>query len=115
MQKFRSIDLSGINGRRASLFCGLRKYTRSAVQQSSNQHKEARSNLYLSFHLTLSFRDFRDRATEQQHKSMFLVVTAQPVHSAYKGSIAKDLRGESTNKKIRYIDFSNINIPEIIL
>ncbi|XP_043804127.1 period circadian protein isoform X3 [Apis laboriosa] len=72
----------GINGRRASLFCGLRKYTRSFVHQSIN--KEARSNLYLPFHLTLSFRDFRDRTTEQQHKAMFLVVTAQPVHSAYK-------------------------------
>ncbi|XP_017791381.1 PREDICTED: period circadian protein [Habropoda laboriosa] len=74
----------GINGRRASLFCGLRKYTRSFVRQSNDQYKEARSNLYLPFHLTLSFRDFRDRATEQQHKTMFLVVTAQPVHSAYK-------------------------------
>ncbi|XP_076687250.1 period circadian regulator isoform X4 [Andrena cerasifolii] len=74
----------GINGRRASLFCGLRKYARSVVHQSSGQHKEARSNLYLPFHLTLSFRDYRDRATEQQHKAMFLVVTAQPVRSAYK-------------------------------
>ncbi|XP_076235566.1 period circadian regulator [Calliopsis andreniformis] len=74
----------GINGRRASLFCELRKYTRSTVHQLSGQQKEARSNLYLPFHLTLSFRDFRDRATEQQHKAMFLVVTAQPVHSAYK-------------------------------
>ncbi|XP_053970561.1 period circadian protein isoform X2 [Hylaeus volcanicus] len=74
----------GINGRRASLFCGLRKYIRSGIHHSSNQHKEARSNFYLPFHLTLSFRDFRDRATEQQHKAMFLVVTAQPVHSAYK-------------------------------
>ncbi|XP_043517512.1 period circadian protein isoform X2 [Frieseomelitta varia] len=74
----------GINGRRASLFCGLRKFTKAAVHQSNNQHKQARSNLYLPFHLTLSFRDFRDHATEQQHKAMFLVVTAQPVHSAYK-------------------------------
>ncbi|XP_076618430.1 period circadian regulator isoform X2 [Colletes latitarsis] len=75
----------GINGRRASLFCGLRKYIRSAVHHHSIcQHKEARSNLYLPFHLTLSFRDFRDRVTEQQHKAIFLVVTAQPVHSAYK-------------------------------
>lgn len=91
----------GINGRRASLFCGLRKYTRSPVHESSSEHKEARSNLYLPFHLTLSFRDFRDRTTEQQHKAMFLVVTAQPVHSAYKGSAIEDPRGESTNKKIR--------------
>ncbi|XP_043260117.1 period circadian protein isoform X2 [Colletes gigas] len=75
----------GINGRRASLFCGLRKYIRSAVHHHSIcQHKEARSNLYLPFHLTLSFRDFRDRVTDQQHKAIFLVVTAQPVHSAYK-------------------------------
>ncbi|XP_076642718.1 period circadian regulator isoform X1 [Halictus rubicundus] len=74
----------GINGRRASLFCGLRKYSKFAVHQATGQHMEARSNLYLPFHLTLSFRDFRDRATEQQHKAMFLVVTAQPVHSAYK-------------------------------
>ncbi|XP_024227427.1 period circadian regulator isoform X2 [Bombus vancouverensis nearcticus] len=74
----------GINGRRASLFCGLRKFTRSVIHQSIDQHKAARSNFYLPFHLTLSFRDFRDRATEQQHKAMFLVVTAQPVHSAYK-------------------------------
>lgn len=92
------IDLTGINGRRASLFCGLRKYTRSFAHQSIN--KEARSNLYLPFHLTLSFRDFRDRTTEQQHKAMFLVVTAQPVHSAYKGSTVKHVRGDSTDKKI---------------
>ncbi|XP_017763849.1 PREDICTED: period circadian protein isoform X6 [Eufriesea mexicana] len=77
--------LKGINGRRASLFCGLRKYSRSAVHGTrGHQHMEPRSNWYLSFHLTLSFRDFRDRATEQQHKAMFLVVTAQPIHSAYK-------------------------------
>lgn len=93
---------SGINGRRASLFCGLRKYTKSTIYQRSGQHKEARSNLYLPFHLTLSSRDFRDRATEQQHKAMFLVVTAQPVHSAYKGSTIEDRRGEPTDKKIRW-------------
>ncbi|XP_076548457.1 period circadian regulator isoform X2 [Osmia lignaria lignaria] len=80
-----TISSSGINGKRSSLFCGLRKYTRSsALHQMNDQYTEARSNLYLPFHLTLSFRDFRDRATEQQHKAMFLVVTAQPVHSAYK-------------------------------
>lgn len=91
----------GINGRRASLFCGLRKYTRSTVRQLNDQHKKARSNLYLPFHLTLSFRDFRDRAAEPEHKAMFLVVAAHPVHSAYKGRTVKDLRGESIGKKIR--------------
>ncbi|GAB1867606.1 Period circadian protein [Camponotus japonicus] len=74
----------GINGRRASLFCGLRRFTKNNV---SNGHRaNVRSNLYLTFHLTLSFRDFRDRTVEQKpsNRAMFLVVTAQPVHSAYK-------------------------------
>ncbi|XP_020277747.1 period circadian protein isoform X2 [Pseudomyrmex gracilis] len=72
----------GINGRRASLFCGLRKFTKCNVPNGYC----ARSNLYLPFHLTLSFRDFRNRTAEQQpsNRTMFLVVTAQPVHSAYK-------------------------------
>ncbi|XP_029668598.1 period circadian protein [Formica exsecta] len=74
----------GINDRRASLFCGLRRFTRCNVP---NGHcADVRSNLYLTFHLTLSFRDFRDRTAEQKpsNRAMFLVVTAQPVHSAYK-------------------------------
>ncbi|XP_072762384.1 period circadian regulator isoform X2 [Anoplolepis gracilipes] len=75
----------GINGRRASLFCGLRRFTKGNV---SNGHRaDVRSNLYLIFHLTLSFRDFRDRKPAEQkssNRAMFLVVTAQPVHSAYK-------------------------------
>lgn len=74
----------GINGRRASLFCGLKKYIRSGNHQQNGQRIQARSNLYLPFHLTLSFRDFRDCAGEQQPRAVFLVVTAQPVHSAYK-------------------------------
>lgn len=71
----------GINGRRASLFCGLRRFTKNNV---SNGHRaDVRSNLYLTFHLTLSFRD---QTVEQKpsNRAMFLVVTAQPVHSAYK-------------------------------
>ncbi|XP_070157122.1 period circadian regulator isoform X2 [Polyergus mexicanus] len=74
----------GIDGRRASLFCGLRRFTRCNVP---NGHRaDVRSNLYLTFHLTLSFRDFRDRTAEQKpsNRDVFLVVTAQPVHSAYK-------------------------------
>ncbi|XP_012533743.1 period circadian protein isoform X3 [Monomorium pharaonis] len=80
-QEERSKD---VNGKRASLFCGLRKYTKCNV--SNRYRTDARSNLYLPFHLTLSFRDFRDRTAEQQlnNRAMFLVVTAQPVHSAYK-------------------------------
>ncbi|XP_018405057.1 PREDICTED: period circadian protein isoform X2 [Cyphomyrmex costatus] len=74
----------GINGRRASLFCGLRRFTKCTIP--NGYQADARSNLYLPFHLTLSFRDFRDRTAEQQpsNRAMFLVVTAQPVHSAYK-------------------------------
>nr|KAF7432381.1 hypothetical protein H0235_005305 [Vespula pensylvanica] len=74
----------GINGRRASLFCGLRKNVKIDNNTSNKDQENARSNLYLPFHLTLTFRDFRDRAVEQQPRAMFLVVTAQPVHSAYK-------------------------------
>ncbi|XP_071574910.1 period circadian regulator isoform X4 [Temnothorax nylanderi] len=77
-------ESKGINGRRASLFCGLRRFARYNVPKG--YRADARSNLYLPFHLTLSFRDFRDRKAEQQpsNRVMFLVVTAQPVHSAYK-------------------------------
>lgn len=91
----------GINGRRASLFCGLRRFTRCNVP--NGYHANARSNLYLPFHLTLSFRDFRDRTAEQQpsNRAMFLVVTAQPVHSAYKGSMVLGLRRGSTDERTR--------------
>ncbi|KAK2588410.1 hypothetical protein KPH14_004414 [Odynerus spinipes] len=74
----------GINGRRASLFCGLRKNVKGDTSVSNKEREDARSNLYLPFHLTLIFRDFRNQAVEQQSRAMFLVVTAQPVHSAYK-------------------------------
>ncbi|CAL1679142.1 unnamed protein product [Lasius platythorax] len=75
----------GINGRRASLFCGLRRFTRCNNVPNNGHRADARSNLYLTFHLTLSFRDFRDRTAEKpSNRAMFLVVTAQPVHSAYK-------------------------------
>ncbi|KAL0133381.1 hypothetical protein PUN28_000844 [Cardiocondyla obscurior] len=73
-----------INGKRASLFCGLRRFTRCRVP--NRYRTDVRSNLYLPFHLTLSFRDFRDQTSDQQpsNRAMFLVVTTQPVHSAYK-------------------------------
>ncbi|XP_076163774.1 period circadian regulator isoform X5 [Ptiloglossa arizonensis] len=103
----------GINGRRASLFCGLRKYIRSAVHYTSCQHKEARSNLYLPFHLTLSFRDFRDRATEQQHKAMFLVVTAQPVHSAYKAPEETIISSIFTTRHTATCDLSHVD-PDVV-
>ena len=90
------VPFLGINGRRASLFCGLRRFTR-CTEMPNGYRADARSNLYLPFHLTLSFRDLRDlrdRTTEQQfsNRAMFLVVTAQPVHSAYKGSMVQGLR-----------------------
>ncbi|KAH0953602.1 hypothetical protein HN011_012556, partial [Eciton burchellii] len=75
----------GINDKRVSLFCGLRKFTRYNVP---NGHRaDVKSNLYLPFHLTLSFRDFRNPAEQQpSNRAIFLMVTAQPVHSAYKAS-----------------------------
>ncbi|XP_043502915.1 period circadian protein isoform X2 [Polistes fuscatus] len=76
----------GINERRASLFCGLRKNVKTENSTLNKDQENARSNLYLPFHLTLTFRDFRQQVVgQQQPKAMFLVVTAQPVHSAYKG------------------------------
>lgn len=97
----QALLVAGINGRRASLFCGLRRFTKCSVP---NGHC-ARSNLYLPFHLTLSFRDFRNRTAEQQpsNRTMFLVVTAQPVHSAYKGSMVHGLRRGPTCEKTRYL------------
>ncbi|TGZ43164.1 Period circadian protein [Temnothorax longispinosus] len=64
-------ESKGINGRRASLFCGLRRFTRYNVLKG--YRADARSNLYLPFHLTLSFRD---RTAEQQpsNRVMFLVI-----------------------------------------
>lgn len=41
---------------------------------------------YLPFHLTLTCRDFREDNSIQDPKAMFLIVTAQPVLSAYQGS-----------------------------
>ncbi|CAK9831407.1 Period circadian protein [Anthophora retusa] len=103
----------GINGRRASVFCGLRKYTRSIIRQLNNLHKEARSNLYLPFHLTLSFRDFRDRATEQQHKAIFLVVTAQPVHSAYKAPEETIISSVFTTRHTATCHLSHVD-PDVV-
>lgn len=91
-------ESKGINGRRASLFCGLRRFTRCTMP--NGYRADARSNLYLPFHLTLSFRD---RTTEQQpsNRAMFLVVTAQPVHSAYKGSMVQGFRRGPTGERTR--------------
>ncbi|XP_015189237.1 PREDICTED: period circadian protein isoform X3 [Polistes dominula] len=78
-------DPKGINEKRASLFCGLRKNVKTDNVTLNKDQENARSNLYLPFHLTLTFRDFRHQVVEQQQpRAMFLVVTAQPVHSAYK-------------------------------
>ncbi|KAI4503566.1 hypothetical protein M0802_000969 [Mischocyttarus mexicanus] len=76
----------GINGRRTSLFCGLRKSTNIENGTLNKDQENARSSLYLPFHLTLTFRDFRHQVVGQQPRAMFLVVTAQPVRSAYKAS-----------------------------
>ncbi|XP_026667078.1 period circadian protein, partial [Ceratina calcarata] len=100
----------GINGRRASLFCGLRKYTRSPVYELNSEHKERRTNLYLPFHLTLSFRDFRDRTTEQKHKAMFLVVTAQPVHSAYKAQEENIISSVFTTRHTATCHLSHVDL-----
>ncbi|XP_012134868.1 period circadian regulator isoform X4 [Megachile rotundata] len=109
-----TISSSGINGRRASLFCGLRKYTKSTVVHEMNdQHSEARSNLYLPFHLTLSFRDFQDRVTEQQHKAMFLVVTAQPVHSAYKAPEETIISSVFTTRHTATCHLSHVD-PDVV-
>jgi len=100
---FQQVDLvffPGINDKRVSLFCGLRKFTRCNVP---NGHRaDVKSNLYLPFHLTLSFRDFRNPAEQQpSNRAIFLMVTAQPVHSAYKGNMIQDLRRSLINERIQ--------------
>ncbi|KAL6261017.1 hypothetical protein P5V15_008543 [Pogonomyrmex californicus] len=100
----------GINGRRASLFCGLRKFTRCNVP---NGHRaNARSNLYLPFHLTLSFRD---RTAEQQpsNRAMFLVVTAQPVHSAYKAPEETIISSVFTTRHTATCHLSHVD-PDVV-
>ncbi|KAG7212739.1 hypothetical protein KM043_013005 [Ampulex compressa] len=74
----------GFNGKRVSLFCGLRKYTRSDTSLFCDKQTLERSNSYSPFHLSLSFRDFRNYTTENQPRVMLLVLTAHPVQSAYK-------------------------------
>ncbi|XP_025153774.1 period circadian protein isoform X3 [Harpegnathos saltator] len=103
----------GINGRRASLFCGLRRFTRCNMP---NGHRvNARSNLYLPFHLTLSFRDFRDRTADQQpsNKAMFLVVTAQPVHSAYKAPEETIISSVFTTRHTATCHLSHVD-PDVV-
>jgi len=94
------VFFSGINDRRVSLFCGLRKFIKCNV---SNGHRvNVNSNLYLPFHLTLSFRDFRNPAEQQpSNRAIFLMVTAQPVHSAYKGNMIQDLRRSLIGERIQ--------------
>ncbi|XP_011171926.2 period circadian protein isoform X2 [Solenopsis invicta] len=105
-----------INERRTSLFCGLRKFTRGNVP--NGYRADARSNLYLPFHLTLlfrNFRDFRDRTAEQQPKNraMFLVVTAQPVHSAYKASEETIISSVFTTRHTATCHLSHVD-PDIV-
>ncbi|XP_066591494.1 period circadian protein isoform X2 [Prorops nasuta] len=104
----------GMNGRRASLFCGLRKNTRRNLQILSHKQINYRSNLYLPFHLTLSFRDFRDKAaTGQQSKAMFLVVVAQPVHSAYKASEETITSSIFSTRHTATCQFSHVD-PDVV-
>nr|XP_012217078.1 PREDICTED: period circadian protein isoform X2 [Linepithema humile] len=102
----------GINGRRASLFCGLRRFTRCNVP---NECVKARSNLYLPFHLTLSFRDFRDPTAEQQpsNRAMFLMVTAQPVHSAYKAPEETIISSVFTTRHTATCHLSHVD-PDVV-
>ncbi|XP_029178906.1 period circadian protein isoform X2 [Nylanderia fulva] len=103
----------GINGRRASLFCGLRRFTKCNVP---NGHRaDARSNLYLTFHLTLSFRDFRDQTAEQKpsNRAMFLVVTAQPVHSAYKAPEETIISSVFTTRHTSTCHLSHVD-PDVV-
>lgn len=103
----------GIDGRRTSLFCSLRRFIENNM---SNGHRaDVRSNQYLTFHLTLSFRDFRDRTVEQKpsNQAMFLVVTAQPVYSAYKGSIVQGLLWGPTDERTRWLQIVGFNYGKI--
>ncbi|XP_018050159.1 PREDICTED: period circadian protein isoform X6 [Atta colombica] len=107
----------GINGRRASLFCGLRRFTR-CTEMPNGYRADARSNLYLPFHLTLSFRDLRDlrdRTTEQQlsNRAMFLVVTAQPVHSAYKAPEETIISSVFTTRHTATCHLSHVD-PDVV-
>ncbi|KYN27786.1 Period circadian protein [Trachymyrmex cornetzi] len=104
---------NGINGRRASLFCGLRRFTRCAMP--NGYRADARSNLYLPFHLTLSFRDLRDRTAEQQlsNRAMFLVVTAQPVHSAYKAPEETIISSVFTTRHTATCHLSHVD-PDVV-
>ncbi|XP_018302517.1 period circadian regulator isoform X4 [Mycetomoellerius zeteki] len=103
----------GINGRRASLFCGLRRFTRCTMP--NGYRADARSNLYLPFHLTLSFRDFRDQTAEQQpsNRAMFLVVTAQPVHSAYKAPEETIISSVFTTRHTATCHLSHVD-PDVV-
>ncbi|XP_011869759.1 PREDICTED: period circadian protein isoform X3 [Vollenhovia emeryi] len=103
----------GINGRRASLFCGLRRFTR--CNMPNGYRADARSNLYLPFHLTLSFRDLRDRTAEQQpsNRAMFLVVTAQPVHSAYKAPEETIISSVFTTRHTATCHLSHVD-PDVV-
>ncbi|XP_024881332.1 period circadian protein-like isoform X2 [Temnothorax curvispinosus] len=103
-------ESKGINGRRASLFCGLRRFTRYNVPKG--YRADARSNLYLPFHLTLSFRD---RTAEQQpsNRVMFLVVTAQPVHSAYKAPEETIISSVFTTRHTATCHLSHVD-PDVV-
>ncbi|XP_011685943.1 PREDICTED: period circadian protein isoform X3 [Wasmannia auropunctata] len=103
-------ESKGINGRRASLFCGLRRFTRCTMP--NGYRADARSNLYLPFHLTLSFRD---RTTEQQpsNRAMFLVVTAQPVHSAYKAPEETIISSVFTTRHTATCHLSHVD-PDVV-
>ncbi|XP_032674085.1 period circadian protein isoform X3 [Odontomachus brunneus] len=100
----------GINGRRVSLFCGLRRFRYSVP---NDYHTDARSNLYLLFHLTLSFRDFRDRTAEQPNRAVFLVITAQPVHSAYKAPEETIMSSVFTTRHTATCHLSHVD-PDVV-
>lgn len=67
----------------------MRKFTETKTANVAETME--RSNLYLPFRLILNIKDFRNQQAQQQPTAMFLVITAQPVHSAYKGTLTHHL------------------------
>ncbi|XP_015600144.1 period circadian protein isoform X2 [Cephus cinctus] len=106
----------GVNGQRTSLFCRLRRYTETkcTTTGASVHQRLDQTTRYLPFHLTLTFRALREKTLGQQQPTrMFLIVTAQPVHSAYKAPEETIMSSKFTSRHTATCHISHVD-PNVV-
>ncbi|KAK0166793.1 hypothetical protein PV327_004276, partial [Microctonus hyperodae] len=79
------------NERQTSLFCRLQRCTNVEENRNNNANKcwrkiikDDENKIYIPFRLNLGFKHYCECDIEEKPRIMFLIITAQPVYSAYK-------------------------------